>query len=137
MVGGAAHSHCFGAFRMKLCLVVDDASVIRKIARHILESMRFTVAEAETAQQALELCRDEMPDLVLLDWQMPGSSAIETIAGIRAIRSDRRAVIVYCTTEYDSVDISRAFAAGADTFLMKPFDRQSLDAKLSEIYAGV
>ncbi len=122
---------------MKICLVVDDASVIRKIARHIIESMRYTVDEAETAQQALEACRNEMPDLILLDWQMPGSSAIETISAIRAIRSDRRPVIIYCTTEYDSVDISRAFAAGADTFLMKPFDRQSIDTKLSEIYAGV
>lgn len=122
---------------MRLCLIVDDASVIRKVARHIIESMRFTVVEAESAQQAIESCRNEMPDLILLDWQLPGSTATETIAAIRALRQDRRPIIVYCTTDYDTTDISRAFAVGADTFLLKPFDRESIDAKLSEIYAGV
>lgn len=120
---------------MKLCLVVDDASVIRKIARHIIESMRFAVVEAESGQQAIESCRNEMPDVILLDWHMPGMSAVEFLAALRATPGGKRPAIIYCTTEHDSVDISRAFAAGADAYLMKPFDRDTIEAKFSEVLA--
>ena len=56
---------------MKNCLVVDDSSVIRKVARRILEGLEFEVAEAEDGEQALEACRRQMPQAVLLDWNMP------------------------------------------------------------------
>lgn len=120
---------------MKVCLIVDDASVIRKIARHIIESMRYLVVEAESGQQAIEACRTAMPDVILLDWQMPGMSAIEFLAALRASPGGRHPSIIYCTTEHDSVDISRAFAAGADSYLMKPFDRETIEAKFSEALA--
>src|SRR5262249_13196832 len=57
--------------KMKTCLVVDDSSVIRKVARRILEGLEFEIAEAEDGEQALEACRASMPDAVLLDWNMP------------------------------------------------------------------
>ncbi|MGB3378014.1 MAG: response regulator, partial [Allopontixanthobacter sediminis] len=56
---------------MKSCLVVDDSRVIRKVSRHILESLGFSVAEAENGKVALDHCLDTMPDVVLLDWNMP------------------------------------------------------------------
>jgi two-component system chemotaxis response regulator CheY len=56
---------------MKTCLVVDDSSVIRKVARRILEGLAFQISEAEDGQQALEHCQRELPDAVLLDWNMP------------------------------------------------------------------
>ena len=56
---------------MKSCLIVDDSSVIRKVARRILEDMDFIVDEAEDGQEAYEKCAQEMPDVILLDWQMP------------------------------------------------------------------
>ena len=56
---------------MKTCLVVDDSSVIRKVARRILEGLEFEIFEAEDGEQALEACRAKMPDAVLLDWNMP------------------------------------------------------------------
>ena len=56
---------------MKTCLVVDDSSVIRKVARRILEGLNFSICEAEDGQQALDECKREMPDAVLLDWNMP------------------------------------------------------------------
>jgi CheY-like chemotaxis protein len=56
---------------MKTCLVVDDSSVIRKVARRILESLAFQITEAEDGRQALQHCERELPDAVLLDWNMP------------------------------------------------------------------
>ena len=55
---------------MKNCLVVDDSSVIRKVARRILEGLEFQISEAEDGEQALDACRQRMPDAVLLDWNM-------------------------------------------------------------------
>jgi two-component system chemotaxis response regulator CheY len=62
---------------MKTCLVVDDSSVIRKVARRILEGLEFEIAEAEDGEQALEACRGRMPDAVLLDWNMPKMDGYE------------------------------------------------------------
>lgn len=119
---------------MKRCLVVDDSSVIRKVARNILESMQFQVTEAEHGQEALDRCREmPAPDLILLDWQLPVMSAFEFLSAFRLTAFSRRPYIIYCTTENDAVDISRAFAEGADDFLMKPFDRADLVNKVAEI----
>ena len=64
---------------MKHCLVVDDSDVIRKVAKRILEEINITSTEAETADQALELCRQALPDAILLDWSMPSMRPIEFI----------------------------------------------------------
>ena len=56
---------------MKHCLVVDDSAVIRKVARRILEELKFSASEAENGRDALDKCRMSMPDAVLLDWNMP------------------------------------------------------------------
>lgn len=116
---------------MKRCLIADDSAVIRKVARQILERMNFEVLEAENGQEALERCLTYVPDFVLLDWQMPVSGAMEFLSGLRRNTSGRRPHIIYCTTENDPIDISKALAAGADDYLMKPFDRTMLTAKIS------
>ena len=67
---------------MKTCLVVDDSKVIRKVARHILETLDFTVSEAGDGQEALDACRVGTPDLVLLDWNMPVMSGIEFLRAL-------------------------------------------------------
>jgi two-component system chemotaxis response regulator CheY len=119
---------------MKRCLIVDDSSVIRKVARHILESMKFEVVEAENGQEALDRCREApAPDLILLDWHLPVVGALEFLAALRLTPAGRRPFIIYCTTENDPADIARAFQAGADDYFMKPFDRAQLVTKLTEI----
>lgn len=114
---------------MKRCLIIDDSSVVRRVAAHILGSLGCTTSESETGTDGANLCTVLMPDIVLLDWHIPNESALDTIAAIRAIESERRPYIVYVTTEHDALDIARALAAGADDYLMKPFDRQSLVEK--------
>ena len=92
---------------MKHCLVVDDSAVIRKVARRILEDMSFKTSEAENGRDALDQCRKSMPDVVLLDWNMPVMDGIE--------------------------HITRAINAGANEYIMKPFDRGIMEAKFHEV----
>lgn len=115
---------------MKSCLIVDDSRVIRKVSRHILEELGFAVAEAENGQQALDRCIEGMPDLVLLDWNMPVMSGIEFIHHLRKRPGGERPKVVFCTTENDVAHIREAITAGADEYVMKPFDHETLQIKL-------
>jgi len=114
---------------MKRCLIVDDSAVVRRVAQAILSAMGYEILVAENGRQALEICLAAAPDAILLDWQLPEMSAHEFLANLRAKLAGRRPYIVYLTTEYDHTDISRAFAAGANACLMKPFDRASLEER--------
>lgn len=114
---------------MKSCLIVDDSSVIRKVARRILEDMDFIVDEAEDGQEAYEKCAREMPDVILLDWQMPIMSGIEFLKALRGYTGGDKPKVVFCTTERDIGQIAMARKAGADDHMMKPFDQQMLEAK--------
>jgi two-component system chemotaxis response regulator CheY len=116
---------------MKRCLIVDDAEAIRKVARCFIERLDYEVVEAESGQDALEICKRRMPDLIVLDWITPGMTALELLTALRLHGGDKRPFVLYCTTENDPADISRAFSAGADDYLIKPFDRESLTAKFT------
>ena len=116
---------------MRHCLVVDDSKIIRKVARHILESMEFEVTEAANGQEAVEQCLQRMPHIVLLDWHMPVMNGLEFLGALRLATKGERPHIIYCTTENDSAEISRALMGGANDFLLKPFDRETLSAKIA------
>ncbi len=115
---------------MKSCLIVDDSKVIRKVARHILETLEFEVEEAGDGQEALTQCEVRMPDVVLLDWNMPVMSGMEFLKVLRGSVVSAQPKVVFCTTENDMAHIRAAIAAGADEYVMKPFDRETLQAKL-------
>jgi two-component system chemotaxis response regulator CheY len=118
---------------MKTCLVVDDSSVIRKVARRILEGMQFTIIEAEDGQQALDCCRRDLPEAVLLDWNMPVMDGYEFLKALRRMPGGEKPKVVFCTTENDVVHIARALHAGANEYIMKPFDKEIVEAKFQEI----
>ena len=115
---------------MKTCLVVDDSKVIRKVARHILETMDFTVREACDGQEALAVCQDSAPDVILLDWNMPVMSGMEFLRALGTVELAHRPKVVFCTTENGMAHIRAAIEAGADEYVMKPFDRETLESKL-------
>ncbi len=115
---------------MKSCLVVDDSKVIRKVARHILETLNFTVDEAEDGRQALDRVGEQMPDVVLLDWNMPVMNGMEFLKNLRRTNFAAQPKVVFCTTENDAAHIRAAIDAGADEYVMKPFDRETLESKL-------
>lgn len=118
---------------MKSCLVVDDSKVIRMVARRILEDLRFDVSEAVDGKDALDACTNVMPDVILLDWNMPVMSGIEFLRALRQTNGGDEPVVVFCTTENDLDHIRTAMEAGANEYIMKPFDSDILQAKFSQV----
>jgi two-component system, chemotaxis family, chemotaxis protein CheY len=118
---------------MKQVLIVDDSAVIRKVARRIFEGMGFQTSEAENGKQGLAACSFLMPDAVLLDWNMPVMDGFQFLRELRRMPGGSRPKVVFCMTENDVAHIARAMHAGADEYIMKPFDRQILAEKFEEI----
>lgn len=118
---------------MKYCLVVDDSSVIRKVARRILEGLQFEIGEAEDGKQALESCASRMPDAILLDWNMPNVDGYEFLTRLRKMAGGDRPKVVFCTTENDVSHIAKAMDSGADEYVMKPFDKDIITSKFGEV----
>jgi two-component system chemotaxis response regulator CheY len=118
---------------MKTCLVVDDSRVTRKIARRILEEMDFQITEAEDGEKALAACQCEMPEAILLDWNMPVMDGYEFLGNLRRMPGGDQPKVVFCTTENGIDHIARALHAGANEYIMKPFDKDIVAAKFQEI----
>ena len=118
---------------MKSCLIVDDSKVIRMVARKILQELSFETLEAADGQQALDPCKEAMPTAVLLDWNMPVMSGIEYLRELRKLPGGDEPVVVFCTTENDMSHISAAISAGADEYIMKPFDREIIESKFVQV----
>ena len=118
---------------MKNFLVVDDSKVVRAVARKILETLNFDVDEAEDGKQALDSCMSSMPDAILLDWNMPVMNGIEFLRELRQKSGGSDPVVVFCTTEAELDNIRQAMEAGANEYIMKPFDSEILESKLSQV----
>jgi two-component system chemotaxis response regulator CheY len=118
---------------MKSCLIVDDSKVIRMVARKILQELSFDTIEAADGQQALDACKEAMPTAVLLDWNMPVMSGIEYLRELRKLPGGDEPVVVFCTTENDIEHIQEAIEAGANEYIMKPFDSEIIQAKFSQV----
>ena len=117
---------------MKTCLVVDDSSVIRKVARRILEGLDFQIVEAEDGEKALEVCKRGLPEAILLDWNMPVMTGIEFLRRLREEPGGDAPIVVFCTVENDLAHIREALDAGANEYIMKPFDGDIISAKFVE-----
>ena len=117
---------------MAECLVIEDSEVIRLVARKTLESIGHHVAEASTSAEAMVLCRQVLPDVIFLDWDMPALGALDFLKGIHELRQDERPVIILCATENDAQQFALAKAAGAAFHVLKPYDRKSIETVLSD-----
>ena len=120
---------------MKTCLVVDDSKVVRMVAHKILEELGFEVAEAEDGQVALDMSMESIPDVVLLDWNMPVMNGLDFLRALRSRADGGHPVVVFCTTENEMTFIQEAIAAGANEYIMKPFDRDIVESKFAQ--AGI
>jgi two-component system chemotaxis response regulator CheY len=118
---------------MKSCLIVDDSRVVRKVARRILEELEFAIEEAADGQLAMAACQRQMPDAILLDWNMPVMNGIEFLRALRQMRGGATPVVVFCTTENDLLHIQEAVGAGANEYIMKPFDTDIIQAKFQQV----
>jgi two-component system chemotaxis response regulator CheY len=117
----------------RVCLVVDDSRVVRKVARRMLEGTGFGVTEAEDGALALSACRIRMPDAILLDWNMPVMNGIEFLRALREEFGPDNPPVLFCTTENDMRFVEEAIEAGAQEFIMKPFDEHILRGKLEQV----
>lgn len=118
---------------MHTCLIVDDSKIVRKLARRIMETLGFAIAEAEDGKQALDYCQQQMPYLILLDWHMPVMNGLEFVKALRDLPGGREPKVMFCTTETQLDHIMEAIAAGADEYVMKPFDEEIIKNKLQQI----
>ncbi len=118
---------------MKSCLIVDDSRVVRKVASRIAQGLGFTCLEAEDGQKAYEACQTSMPDAIILDWNMPIMSGIEFLEKLRQMENGDHPKVVFCTTENDISHIQRAMNAGANEYIMKPFDSEIIETKFIQI----
>jgi two-component system chemotaxis response regulator CheY len=114
-------------------MIVDDSKVIRMVARKILEELQFSIVEAEDGKQALTACLKKMPDAILLDWNMPVMSGIEFLKALRGTDGGQNPIVVFCTTENDIAHIQEAIGAGANEYIMKPFDSDIIQAKFTQV----
>ena len=117
------------------CLLIDDSRVIRGVSRRIMEGLGFKVAEAENGKEALERCAISMPDLIIVDWDMPVMTGIEFVTAVRTIPNGKNPKIIFCTSKNAVEDVTRGMSAGANEWIVKPFDQAKMLAKL--IKAGV
>ncbi len=116
---------------MKMCLVVDDSRVVRKVARRILEALDFDTAEAGDGAEALVFCKAAMPDAILLDWGMPNMDGLEFVRLLRQEPGGDAPVVVFCAAENEPDKIIQALNEGADEYIMKPFDGDIVACKLT------
>ncbi|TAE82042.1 MAG: response regulator [Alphaproteobacteria bacterium] len=114
------------------CLIVDDSKVVRKITRGFLEPLGFTVDEAEDGTCAQTWINEHgMPDLIMLDWNMPNMNGIDFLRWLRSVpEGGDTPNVIFCTTENSFDYIQNALMAGANEYVMKPFDKEILIGKL-------
>ena len=111
---------------MKHCLIVDDSRVVRTVAGRIVKDLSFTVSEAAHGAEALEICREKMPDAILLDWNMPVMNGLEVARQLRSDRNDLKFPIIGLTGHSGSQEIDACLQAGMDRVLSKPVNQAEL-----------
>ncbi|WGM48777.1 Chemotaxis protein CheY [Brevundimonas sp. NIBR10] len=119
----------------RTCLIVDDSRIIRKVARRIVEGLGFEVDEAADGAEALAYCASVMPDVILLDWNMPVMDGLTFLRRLRSQAGGDTPKVLFCTIETRPERIAEGLAAGADDYVMKPFDGEILHSKLAEVGA--
>ena len=141
MIRTFAHADVVDALRIgvlltpKTCLIVDDSRIIRKVARRIVEGLGFEVDEAGDGAEALIFCSSSMPEVILLDWSMPVMDGMAFLRRLRTLPGGGAPKVLFCTIETRAERIAEALSAGADDYVMKPFDGDILTSKFAEVGA--
>jgi two-component system, chemotaxis family, chemotaxis protein CheY len=117
----------------KRCLIVDDSRVVRSVARKIVEDLGFETEEAVDGQAALDSCERHMPEAILLDWNMPVMDGIQFLRLLRSMPDGQLPRVLFCTTEKSMHYMQQAIEAGANEYIMKPFDSEIVQLKFSRV----
>ena len=117
-------------------LLVDDSRTIRNIQKNVLKELGYeNVWEAEDGVQALARLKEEIPDLMLVDWNMPNMDGITLIREVR--KTNKSLPIIMCTTESEKSRVLEAVKAGVNNYIVKPFTVDSLGEKINATLAKV
>lgn len=113
-------------------LVIDDSRAMRMVIKRIVTRLGFEVCEAGNGQEALDALADgtPLPDVALIDWNMPVMTGLEFVTAVRADPGYRAITLMMVTTESERSQIVRALAAGAHEYLIKPFTEDAMVSKL-------
>ena len=103
------------------------------VAKKILQELEFETGEAADGQEALDSCKQHLPDAVLLDWNMPVMDGLQFLRELRNLPGGDAPIVVFCTTENDIEHIQQAIEAGANEHIMKPFDSEIIQAKFAQV----
>jgi two-component system chemotaxis response regulator CheY len=114
-------------------MVIDDSRAMRMILKRIVTKLNFEVTEAGDGKEALDLLAgmDQVPELALIDWNMPNMNGLEFVTNVRADPRLREMTLVMVTTESEQNQIVRALAAGAHEYVIKPFTEGAMIEKLA------
>ena len=118
---------------MSRCMIVEKSAVVRKVAKWILTVENRFVAEAATAAEALGMIKAQMPDTIIVEVNPADMDLIDFLRAVRAIEAEVTPVIVVAMIEMDLVQMTKAKRAGADDYLLKPFDRTQLLTRFEQI----
>ena len=118
---------------MRRCLIVDDSNSIRKVARRILEDLDFQTIEVATSLDALRVCGTDMPDCIVVDWNLPDLDGAGFLARLRRMPDGGRAAVLLSTVENDPARLAKARRMGADGCVLKPFDREAMTRCLATL----
>jgi two-component system chemotaxis response regulator CheY len=119
-----------------ICLVVDESAVVRAVLRSMLNTLGFTVSEAVDGIEALDRCRSAPPSLVVVDWNLPGLDGpgfVKALRGAPGIAEAAQPLVLFCTGESSRGHIQAGLDAGADEYIMRPFDTAILRDKLQAL----
>ncbi len=114
-------------------MVIDDSRAMRMILKRIVTKLNFEAVEAGDGQEALDklATMEEVPELALIDWNMPNMNGLEFVTHVRADPRLREMTLVMVTTESEQNQIVRALAAGAHEYVIKPFTEGAMIEKLA------
>lgn len=116
---------------MQRLMIADESDIVRKVGKRILSELGFLVAEAGSMREAITGCHAELPNFLIVDAALEG--ALDLIASVRAMPGGKSVRIFYCVIEADLRKMMTGKRAGADDFLLKPFDRKIL----TSVFAGL
>ena len=115
---------------MRNCLIVDARNGTRAVVHHFLAQRRFDVTAVSSAEEALDVCRKTMPDIIVYDDSADEEGGAAFLRRIRRCGRGIRPVVLYCSDNSDPESLSALILEGASEFLIKPFDDELLEFKL-------
>ncbi len=118
---------------MSKILVVEDDNDICELIRFKLSSMGHEVIIEHDGEAGLAAAREEVPDLVILDWMMPRLTGIEVCCALRADDNLSSVPVILLTAKAQEADIERGFAGGADDYIIKPFSPRELASRVDSL----